>query len=450
MKEKTSFDKQEEPAFVQFPKRLTRSIPARDNTKESFWSKVQTSSLEIGSMPYDDFGINIYGHINNEKSANNQKQYFYAPISQLLHKSASANFNNVTKQPELTFYIQMWSEGLEEQVRKFTEKLVKHPVEKEQVRVLPISKVKLSTKYQSDSYRLKDDWIDYRRNKNLLFTITCPKFDHCSRLSEEMKSNPEQFHDLRLDFTTSPQATTSQEIIIRMETILDGSFVSKLIQRFPEAKELFLTTEDEQRLLKESKSDIIISSNENLENLDLKSHEKINDLLKNLLIESRGKITFYHSSDVWESLFWNEEDNRPDKIARILNEIYKKLSKTSQDAFVNCVKDDSKSVCDLNALLLQDIAKVNNYSKGKLEKLLKDSRGTIILVGNELVPKPIEVSKVNLEKLRDKTSFPADKKMTVSFSKSILSSSVNVKPKYNEEETRLILQEKGHLKRIIL
>lgn len=56
----------------------------------------------------------------------------------------------------------MWNEELEN-VRKYTEKLVKHSVEEEQISVLPAEKVKLSSKYQSNSYHLKDEWADYRK-----------------------------------------------------------------------------------------------------------------------------------------------------------------------------------------------------------------------------------------------------------------------------------------------
>ena len=34
-------------------------------TREPFWSKIQISSYELGSMPYEDYGISIYGHPEN-------------------------------------------------------------------------------------------------------------------------------------------------------------------------------------------------------------------------------------------------------------------------------------------------------------------------------------------------------------------------------------------------
>jgi len=121
------------------PKRKTskRSAEANDG-REPFWSKAQLSSLELGYMPYDNYGINIYTRPKNAQKGNSEKEFYYAPMSQLLQKSAEASYNNVTEQHEVTFGIQMWTEEIEDQVRKYTEKLVKHPIELEKIRGLPI------------------------------------------------------------------------------------------------------------------------------------------------------------------------------------------------------------------------------------------------------------------------------------------------------------------------
>ena len=165
-----------------------RSVQVGDNG-DSFWSKAQLSSLELGSVPYDNYRISIYPHPNNNAQKENaKKQFYYSPMSQLLHKSAEASFNNITKQHEVTFGIQMWTEDLEDQARKYTEKLVKHPIEPEKNRILPIEMVKLSISgHQSPSYQLKDQWIFYKRDQVLSFKLTCQKFDTCQRLADEMR-----------------------------------------------------------------------------------------------------------------------------------------------------------------------------------------------------------------------------------------------------------------------
>jgi len=368
-------------------------------------------------------------------------------MAHLLHKSAEASFNNVTKQHEVTFGIQMWTEDLEDQARKYTEKLVKHPIEPEKIRILPIEMVKLSSVHQSPSYQLKDQWIHYERNKVLSFKLTCPKFDTCQRLADEMRSSPQQFNHLfKLNFTTSTQTLLSQETAIRMGIIADGSFISELIQKYPEERDIFLAAEDELRLLNEAKINIIASLVDSF-HLDSPSEDKIDDFLKNLLIESRGKITSNHGPDTWESVFWSEENYRPDKIAKLMNEMFRKLDSKFQEELSNCFKEDSKVACNVNAQLLDALSKQNGFSKEQLDKLVQECNRNIIWNGKEFIPKPILVSKLNRVKLSDMISLP-DKKKIISFSKDMFSTGLNIQANYNEEEQNQISQLKNKMENL--
>lgn len=95
----------------------------------------------------------------------------------------------------------------------------------------------------------------------------------------------------------------SKEITIKFEIAVHGHFAQKLLQRYPETDDLFLTANDEQRLLTESKKNIIVASVEDSATLDPQLSENINTMLENLLIESRGRIKFYHDFSVGDSLF---------------------------------------------------------------------------------------------------------------------------------------------------
>ena len=54
------FNFREQPEKIQVPKILVRSNQENKN-RESFWSKLQISLLEIGSTPYSNYRISIYG-----------------------------------------------------------------------------------------------------------------------------------------------------------------------------------------------------------------------------------------------------------------------------------------------------------------------------------------------------------------------------------------------------
>ena len=74
----------------------------------------------MASMPYGTYRVNIYEHQNNNMPGfNGTKRFFYAPIVLLDHVSAYSVYNNVTKEPEMRFRVEMWNEQVEAEVIKY-------------------------------------------------------------------------------------------------------------------------------------------------------------------------------------------------------------------------------------------------------------------------------------------------------------------------------------------
>ena len=90
----------------------------------------------MASMPYGTYRINIYEHQNNLMPGfNGTKRYFYAPIILLDHESAYSIYNNLTKEPQLRFRIEMWNLEVEKSVGEYvallTDEIIKpHQVQK--------------------------------------------------------------------------------------------------------------------------------------------------------------------------------------------------------------------------------------------------------------------------------------------------------------------------------
>ena len=91
----------------------------------------------MASMPYGTYRINIYEHAhNNMPTFNGPKRYFYAPIVLLDHQSAYSSYNNVTKEPEMRFRVEMWNNDVEEKIAKYINLLTKDIVSISQVYTL--------------------------------------------------------------------------------------------------------------------------------------------------------------------------------------------------------------------------------------------------------------------------------------------------------------------------
>ena len=171
----------------------------------SSWSKLQISHRVLVSMPHGNYRINIYEHLDNDK--NNQSQnYFYSPIAQLDHKSAASFFNDVTKQNEMRFRIEMWNDKVQNQVVNYLTDLFGLQVLPHQVQVVPFEKVALASTTTETFYILSADWLPYE--KSMWFSVWCLLKKDCNQLATDMRTNPNRFDNLKLVF--SPPSQTSQ------------------------------------------------------------------------------------------------------------------------------------------------------------------------------------------------------------------------------------------------
>jgi hypothetical protein len=187
--------------------------------------------------------------------------------------------------------------------------------------------------------------------------------------------------------------------------------------------------------------------------------------LKDLLGVS--KITIKEQSDkMWDSVFWNEENYRPDKTTKTLNEIIKKLNpetrkkladmfqkaerqseiikqvtskekrREEQHLIVNVNQKwelaknfsdeenknlenkgmiqhnfNSNSWTDVDRIISEIMANNSDGSsqveilEEELEVLLQESKNHVQWDGEKFVPKPMQLSRINLGKFRDSQSF---------------------------------------------
>lgn len=75
--------------------------------------------------------------------------------------------------------------------------------------------------------------------------------------------------------------------------------------------------------------------------------------------------------------------------------------------------------------LQQNNSTLGSISKEELEKLFQESKDTIEWQGEQFVPKPMKLSRINLGNVRDKQFFQ-NKNVKVSYTTSMLSMRVNI------------------------
>jgi hypothetical protein len=200
---------------------------------------------------------------------------------------------------------------------------------------------------------------------------------------------------------------------------------------------------------------------------------------------------------MWDSVFWNDDNYRPDRTTKTLNEIANKLdtktkkklvdlfqkaerqSEMTEDLFQardhfgrnqiekweitrNYSNDqsrneekvqhnfDANSWSDVDRITLAISGKLVNDSDSSrrveilikdVEKLLKESRDNVQWDGEKFVPKPMQLSRINLDKFRDPQSFQ-DRNVRVRYTYAELSAPI----KFVEHPELTITNEWDNLK----
>ena len=213
----------------------------------SSWAKLQISPHTLSSVEYGNFLIEIYEHVNNHETTTtaSQKKYFYFLLALLDHKSAESSHNNVTRQSEMRFRVEMWSDKVKNEILKHLNEIVGHEIKSNQVRVILLEKVILTSNVPTEDYSLSPVWTNYDKSKILRLSLTCFDRKVCDQLANEMRSNPKQFDHLKLLYSLSSQSSQTKQTTINIKSITSGSMVSKLLQKFRNKKEIFLTANDE-------------------------------------------------------------------------------------------------------------------------------------------------------------------------------------------------------------
>jgi hypothetical protein len=467
-----------------------------NSSSSSSWAKLNISPDTLGSMKYGNYRVDIYEHSKNQNpnTPSNRHKYYYAPIALLDHKSAISSYNKVTKNPEMKFRIEMWNQKVTEEMVLHLNKILGRQISEDQVEVIPLENVILVNLSPSSSFSLSTNWKAIRHHQDIWFTLSCLALNVCDQLAAEMRSKPEQFDHFKLLFSLSSQTSQTKQTVIRIETIASGQMVSDLLQKYgSETKEVFLTASDEKRMLTETATNIRLDTFDETEVGSSNSESQIYNMLKEMLISS--KITIKEQSDkMWESVFWNDDNYRPDKTTQTLNNVYKKMDKISQEKLVDSYEhtakenttneeshSESKENTSTNSKNVQETQSANvggnvlgsgwglteagisaNYgtsgescdsqsnqqqdksgwsnliktdfasdfsrhgstSSEGLNKFHEESKDHVQWDGEKFVPKPMQLSRINLAKFRDTQSFQ-DKKVTVRYTTAVLSTPIN-------------------------
>ena len=433
--------------------RFERSISSSETSASqqddgvSSWAKLKISPDVLGSMPYGNFRIDIYEHSSNQRirsstsepaeiAKQNLFKYYYAPIVLLDNASAASYFNNFTGQFELTFRVELWNDDVQLKVTNWIKQEIDSSAKASLIQVIPFEKMILANSASTKQrYQLPKSWMPYQKQKDVRFKLICfNKFD-CDELALGMRQSADQFSDLRLLFSLTSEKSQTRQTVVRVESIMSGDMATKLDQQMKSNEFALLTAEDEKRLLTESATNILIDTFDDSDVVSPNSEAQIYKLLTDHLIDHSRTVIKDQSDKMWESVFWNEDNYRPDLTSQTFNQVFNKLDTEQKKVLIKTFTDTNivthetsggvPGVADAKNKIDVNLSRSGSTTNDDLEKFLKEVKETVKWTGSKFEPKPLSLARINLAKLRD-TQTLKDRTVRVSYSKAVLSIAVNI------------------------
>jgi hypothetical protein len=382
------------------------------------WAQLQIAERVFAYMPYRNFHVKIYQGSTTPTSTA-AKKFFCSPICLLDNMSVESRFNVVKQQHEVCFRIHFYSEDVEQHVIRYLKDEMDEEVRGSQLQVIPFERVILTSSTPTVGYELSDKWIPYELDDYVWFTLNCSDEHKAAQLAQEMKQRPGQFANLRLSFSLSSQKSNRRETVIRIDSIVSGSMFTRLQQKHPEADSVLLTAEDTKQLLSESATNVLADT---FDDNEIASESALYGILEKLIVSAKETIT-KDSSSMWDSVFWNEDNYRPDKVCRTLNEEYNKSDEDKKRKMIDSFSNETSVNYGAN-LSVGDLSMGTNFGTSQnqsqssevdnQDRLMKEGRTTAQWDGEKFIPKPMTLSRVNLSTFRNSQQFQ-DVKTTVSY-----------------------------------
>ena len=407
-----------------------------NNENETSWAQIDIAERNIvDSMPYMSFRISIYK--SKVSATQTEGRYYYAPKHLLIHDSArylQATRLNGFKH-EMRFEIEMWDEQMQTMVVNYLRSRksnTKDPtIQSCNVRVAPFEQVKLVASEPCNGFKVPTEWTLIGQSpQKVSFSLTCDSESIAKELIEDARQHPESFRHFKLLLRLNSQDARRQEIVIRIENILSGNMMATLRQRF--RNQVLLTAENEEKLVKESTTRVLAETFSNLDTTQPQVETEISNKIASMIISSRETISD-EKSEMWNSVLWNDDNYRPDKLTTYLNKAYSKMDNEKKRDFKNAFTNTNKVnfSAKLGSLKIGnadfDFSRTGSQTSLNFQKFCTEIKDHLELTGEIFIPKPLtNLARINLVQLRDTQSY-REERVRVQYYTGILATAINVR-----------------------
>ncbi|OQV15157.1 hypothetical protein BV898_10671 [Hypsibius exemplaris] len=382
----------------------------QDQKGSDGWGQLEVQPKAFISAVYQGtFGVNIYRQENEPDHM--VAQFYFSPALVLDPRSATCAFNNFNKRHEVTFTAIMYDDGFKQFVYDAITAKIGAAVPRHNVRILPVESIRIDSNDVSNDYEVMNQWISYANQPALVpFRLRFLRSEPCIETAANIGHFAPQFVlDMVVYYSLQTQRSSRRRIQIRAEHVQSGNLFSSLEQKLPGKDIVYLQSDDVKQLTQEIATDVMATEVTDGEFVSHDQSLSISNLLTSLL-KIREQSTANFDAQMWESVFWNDDNARPDRVTSTLNDLYAKSNEHVQSIIKTQVSTESSGggsagftffgLFSANAAGNGASKKLTTEELENLYTLLTEHKNVTQWQGEAFVPKPLQLSRTNLAALR--------------------------------------------------
>ncbi|XP_055351134.1 uncharacterized protein LOC129597552 [Paramacrobiotus metropolitanus] len=310
------------------------SIRAGADPTAIYWGRFEPTRTARLSIPYKNFRVLIYEpapSVNENPLTARRDLYYYTPAAILNVSSAVSSNNKFAGKFQVEFSILMWDGDYVAHIRREISERLNVPNPK--LRIIPIEEVRvdLISPDWSKTYEIDNDWRPYSMAPMYVpFRFFCTTKNECLDLKDDITRDPEHFlSDLVMYYNLQSKTSSARRLTVNVEFISTGKLFSELRTRFTGSTDVYLSGADAKELTTEIATNLLAAEISDADFVDQESSPKLMQLIESALELSTESSKNFDAAK-WRSVFWKDENARPDKVTYRLNEAYSKLDRESQ------------------------------------------------------------------------------------------------------------------------
>ncbi|CAF1064191.1 unnamed protein product [Didymodactylos carnosus] len=305
---------------------LPANTESSHNAGGIYQVEVRTS---IGSIKYEDGEILI--------AQNQQKltDFFFTPFPRVQPEETECHDSISSGRIELALQVELYTSQLVQAVYNYLHKhqsaLCGNTTSTSlcSVALLPMNSIRLVQKdTPSDDakqkYRLNENWQSATmRLRSMEFAIYSSNMSVCEQFRRSIMERC-RMQNYEVHYSLYGQKTVQKSLEVNTEHIRHTALYNQIRAEFPTVESVVLTGGDFKNLITEAsdRTTMTLRMEEGFENL-AEPTLSIEKLLERQLSARQVQLDQINDKQ-WESLYWTSELTRPDRLAKVLNTIFRK------------------------------------------------------------------------------------------------------------------------------